>query len=279
MGEDKMTLKDAVYGVAIGDALGVPVQFKKRDTFQITSMIGYGTDCKPAGTWSDDTSLTIATCDSIRQCGGINISHMKHCFQLWYKDGAYTPTGEAFDIGRTTEKALKEGRGQGGIQDNGNGSLMRIIPLAFLSQVSQEEIRQVSSITHSHPIATDACVIYVTIAQALLRGMSLTKAIKEGLKGIENILFADLPLVKNIKREEIKSTGYVIDTLYASLWSLLNARNFEEALLTAVNLGGDSDTIGAVTGGLAGIMYGLETMPKEWIKTLRSKNVIDRTLF
>lgn len=273
------TLRDAVYAVAVGDALGVPVQFRERDTFHVDIMTGYGTDNKPPGTWSDDTSLTLATCMSIKESGGVDISLMRTYFLKWYEKGEFTPFGEAFDVGATTHQALETGVGLTDIRSNGNGSLMRIVPLAFLPMISKKDIEAVSAITHGHRIAKDACIIYVIIAQALLQGATLPEAIHEGIKGNKNPLFEHLPEVGMRKREEIKSTGYVVDTLYASIWSLLQTDNLEDALLTAVNLGDDSDTTAAVTGGLGGILYGCESIPPEWLNTLKRKDIIENCLF
>ena len=243
------------------------------------TMTGYGTDNKPPGTWSDDTSLTLATCMSIKESGGVDISLMRTYFLKWYEKGEFTPFGEAFDVGATTRQALETGVGLTDVRSNGNGSLMRIVPLAFLPSVSKKDIEVVSAITHGHRIAKDACIIYVTIAQALLQGATLPEAIHEGMKGNKNPLFEHLPEVGMRKREEIKSTGYVVDTLYASIWSLLQTDNLKDALLTAVNLGDDSDTTAAVTGGLGGILYGCESIPSEWLNTLKRKDIIENCLF
>ena len=278
-GNSMRTLRDAVYAVAVGDALGVPVQFRERDTFHVDIMTGYGTDNKPPGTWSDDTSLTLATCMSIKESGGVDISLMRTYFLKWYEKGEFTPFGEAFDVGATTRQALETGVGLTDIRSNGNGSLMRIVPLAFLPRISKKDIEAVSAITHGHRIAKDACIIYVTIAQALLQGATLPEAIHEGMKGNKNPLFEHLPEVGMRKREEIKSTGYVVDTLYASIWSLLQTDNLKDALLTAVNLGDDSDTTAAVTGGLGGILYGCESIPSEWLNKLKRKDIIENCLF
>ena len=131
------TLRDAVYAVAVGDALGVPVQFRERDTFHVDTMTGYGTDNKPSGTWSDDTSLTLATCMSIKESGGVYISLMRTYFLKWYEKGGFTPFGEAFDVGATTRQALETGVGLTDVRSNGNGSLMRIC-LLYTSDAADE---------------------------------------------------------------------------------------------------------------------------------------------
>ncbi|MDO4405296.1 MAG: ADP-ribosylglycohydrolase family protein [Atopobiaceae bacterium] len=119
-------LHDAVWGAAVGDALGVPYEFKERGSFECTGMVGYGTHHQPAGTWSDDTALMLATCDSIKQCGRIDTTDMLERFRSWYNQGGYTPDGKVFDVGNATAEALYTGEGLTGEWSNGNGSLMRI---------------------------------------------------------------------------------------------------------------------------------------------------------
>lgn len=270
------TIKDAVYGVAVGDALGVPVQGRKRDTFHVETMTGYGVGNKPPGTWSDDTSLTLATLYSLEEQGRLDIFHMRDCFREWYDRGAYTPWGETFGAGVTTMEALRTGCGLSEIQNNGNGSLMRMIPLAFLPGITKEGIEAVSAITHGHPIAKDACVIYVRIAKRLLKKDTIDEAVTYALQEVSSPLYRRLSSVKERARDEIRSTGYVVDTLYAALWCLYHGENFKDTLLLAVNLGDDTDTVGAVTGGLAGILYGYDAIPKAWIEALQGKEVIEK---
>ena len=149
-------LRDCMYGQAVGDALGVPYEFRPRGSFECAGMVGHGTHGKPAGTWSDDTSMALATCDSIRELGHIDAGDMRRRFESWYRSGEYTIDG-LFDIGGTTAQALSQGYGCDGERDNGNGSLMRILPLAF-TDATDDEIRAVSSITHAHATSETECV-------------------------------------------------------------------------------------------------------------------------
>lgn len=164
----KTTLRDCIYGLAVGDALGVPYEFRPRGTFKCTDMIGYGTHGRPAGTWSDDTSMTLATCDSIRKLGHIDTADMRDKFVSWIARGEYTIDG-VFDYGGTTARALRTGKGGSGERDNGNGSLMRIAPLAF-TDATDEEISEVSAITHAHRTSTDACIIFVELMRNVMNG-------------------------------------------------------------------------------------------------------------
>ena len=246
-----MALRDAVYGLAVGDALGVPFEFEARGSFECLGMVGYGTHGQPAGTWSDDTSMTLATCDSIRVLGRIDPDDMRVRFREWNDEGSYTIDGR-FDIGITTSRALRRGRGFDGERDNGNGSLMRIAPLAY-TDATDDEIRAVSAITHAHPTSTEACVDFVK----LLRDPKLPPA------------GAPAPA----------SSGYVVHTYNAALWCAANTSSYRDCVLAAVNLGDDTDTTAAVAGALAGEIYGYEAIPTEWLETLRGKDIIERCLF
>ena len=178
------TLRDAVYGLAVGDALGLPVQFEERGSFHVEKMTGYGTYNMAPGTWSDDTSLTLATCDSIKLMGRIDLEDLMCCMTDWYKNGKYTPDGKSFDVGMTTGAALSRGEGLSDEASNGNGSLMRIIPLAFLPGVTDDEIREVSALTHGHRISKSACVTYIHIARELLQGRSIKEAVETAVNDV-----------------------------------------------------------------------------------------------
>lgn len=270
-------LRSAVYGIAIGDALGLPVQFMPRDSYpEVTEMIKSEKLPWPAGTWSDDTSLTLATVDSLLTCEGVDIPDMRARFMDWMDNGAYTQDGEAFDQGFTTVHALTHGCGCTNEQSNGNGSLMRILPLAFVQNLSDEQIAQVSGITHAHPLSVEACQVYIHAAQLILDGFSLSEAIETACLASET--FAGLVDIGQCSRSEIRSTGYVKDSLEAAVWCLLTTNNFRDALVKAVNLGEDTDTIGAITGGLAGIAYGMESIPEPWMNALRKKDIIEHCL-
>lgn len=253
-------LKSAIYGFAIGDALGVPFEFKKRGTFTCKEMTGHGTWNLESGTWSDDTSMTLATLDSIKEKGRIDIEDMRSRFCDWFYDAKYTANNEVFDVGNTTRIALQQESGMDDYYSNGNGSLMRILPLAF-TEATDDEIRAVSAITHGNKISTEACVEYVHLARRLINREAI---------GYDDIKYETV--------EKIESSGFVLHTLIASIWCLLNTKSYEEAVLTAVNLGDDTDTTAAVVGGLAGIMYGYESIPKEWIDQLKNKELIDSIL-
>jgi ADP-ribosylglycohydrolase len=139
--------------------------------------------------------------------------------------------------------------------DNGNGSLMRILPLAF-AKCTNRDIVNVASLTHAHPISLDACIIYITVAKNLLNGVPAKEAIYYAANYTGLPEYNRLKMLETLTRYEIRSSGYVVDTLEAALWCFLNTDTYRECILTAVNMGDDTDTVAAVAGGLAGILYG-----------------------
>lgn len=285
-------IKSVLFGVAVGDALGVPVEFKNRQTIQknpVTDMIGYGTHNLPAGTWSDDSSLTFCLTEALTQ--GFNLNLIGENFIKWRDDSFWTPRGTVFDIGIATNQSIGrlvkgvQPNLAGGIEElsNGNGSLMRIAPLLFYllnKPISEryEITKQVSSITHGHIRSIIACFYYLEFAQKLFNGKdkfeiynTLQSEIPEHLTRLSiNIKEIEIfnRILKNdiskVSADKIYSSGYVVHTLEASIWSLLTTNNYKEAVLKAVNLGEDTDTTGAVTGGLAGLLYGIDNIPKKW---------------
>lgn len=286
-------------GVAVGDALGVPVEFKARGGFRVTDMQGYGTHNQPPGTWSDDTSLTLALADSLSR--GCDTRDIAQNFVRWHDEAAFTARDEVFDIGMATTKAIRriksgvapERAGCAEENENGNGSLMRIAPLVFyLADKSQEErfrlTKAVSSLTHAHAWSVMACCIYLEMLLKLLAGTEGKTAYAEvrdefrsghpavsgnALGKFDRLLSAD---ISALPERDIRSGGFVIDTLEAALWCFLTTGSYQDAVLKAVNLGGDTDTTAAVTGALAGLAYGLASIPGIWLEQVARHNAILR---
>lgn len=258
-------LKSIMYGLAIGDALGVPYEFQQRDTFNCIGMIGHGEHNQPAGTWSDDTALSLATLDSLTECHGeVNTADILMRYRMWMEHGMYTPDGNTYDTGITVATAIRSGHGCDGLNDNGNGSLMRMAPCAFY-HLTDMEIEQVSAITHAHEISLTACVQYVRILEGLLNCVPSHKAITD----------SGFPFDPTIPRTKVESDGFVLHTLNAALWCLTNTHNYQDCVLTAVNLGEDTDTTASVAGALAGAVYGFESIPQEWVGKLRGRELLD----
>lgn len=282
---------DGIMGLVVGDALGVPYEFKQRDTFKCTDMVGYGTYNQPPGTWSDDSSMTLATLESIiSNDGKINLDDIMSNFSEWLYNGHFTAHGYVFDVGLTTRNAIFKyinGEqplkcGGSGIKDNGNGSLMRILPVSF-TNYDLYYVAKVSKLTHAHQISIVACVIYHFIVREILAGCLTERLCEESMDDVSFYInaipkeFARIRNLKNLSRDDIKSTGYVVDTLEASLWCFLHTDNYRDCVLEAVNLGGDTDTIAAIAGGLAGIYYGVggeKGIPEEWIEQIARKEWI-----
>lgn len=294
--------KNILIGSAVGDALGVPVEFKSRQELQInpvTDMIGYGTYNMPPGTFSDDSSMMFCLAESL--CNGYDVNDIGEKFQMWMHEGYWTADGEVFDVGIATRKAINRLRvvknpieaGSKDEFDNGNGALMRILPLAvFTKDLSIDErceiVKEVSSITHAHNRSVLACIYYIEFALNVLDAENLEEAYlntnfwlklfleenelyKNEFPYFERILSGQLI---DLTQNEIQSTGYVIHSLEASIWCLLHTSSYKDCVLKAVNLGHDTDTIACIAGGIAGIFYGTETIPTHWIEQLARVNDI-----
>lgn len=280
---------NAIMGLVVGDALGVPFEFRNRDTFKAEGMTGFGTYSQPPGTWSDDSSMTLATIDSFVRIGEVDLTDLMFGFCDWLCWKKFTPHGEVFDVGATTQTAIRRflsgypTKNCGGTSEasNGNGALMRILPMAFYPG-SMKDVVNVASLTHNHAISNTACAIYVSIALDLISGRNKHQAIQEGFEMIDKIMdiperLRRIPVLDSLHRCEIGSTGFVVDTLEAALWCLLKADSYAETVLMAVNLGNDTDTTAAVAGGLAGIVYGVggkKGIPLEWIDQIAKKEEI-----
>jgi len=292
---------DGLFGLCVGDALGVPVEFTSRSRLKenpVTDMIGWGTHNQPPGTWSDDSSLAFCLAESL--CNGFDLHDIADKFCKWLYEAYWTPHGVVFDVGNATQHAisrLKKGVNpvEAGGKDessNGNGSLMRILPLAYYleksSKLQQFEItHQVSCLTHGHIRSQIACGMYIQLAINILNGHTPKLAYEimkdvvleyyskqpytAELKNFARILESD---ISQLPEHSIKSSGYVVDTLEASMWALLNNNSYKDTVLAAVNLGGDTDTTGAVAGGLAGLYYGYDNIPGSWINMIARKDDI-----
>ena len=298
---DRNVILDSLLGFAIGDAFGVPVEFCDRDyvkSLNLNDMIS-GTHNVPKGSWSDDTSMIIATIDSIiNNSGNINYKDIMNNFIKLVENGDFTSLGYAFDIGNTITKSLNKYKktndelnsGCGDLMDNGNGSLMRILPISLyciLNNLSNNEtidiISKASSLTHSHEISILGCYIYTMYLKEIVNS-------KNKLNAFEYILNLDYSYFKNdtlnvysrllseeflnIKEDEINSTGFIVDTLESVIYSINNSNSFKESIITSINLGNDTDTIAALTGAASGIIYNISSIPNKWLEDLSKKEYL-----
>lgn len=291
------TIEAALVGFAVGDALGVPVEFRHRSELRrdpVTGMRGYQVHHQPPGTWSDDSALTFQLVENLIE--GYDPQQLGERFVRWFVQGEWSARGNCFDIGIATRSALhriEQGTpaleaGENGEYSNGNGALMRILPLAFtlLNEGSQEarfqHVCEVARVTHGHIRSAMGSFFFVEIVRQLLHGLDKHQAYRVArqetadfltnrpvpaheLELFNRVLLAD---ISQLPETEIYSSGYVIHTLEAALWSFLTTDNFRDATLRAVNLGDDTDTVAALTGGLAGIAYGPKSIPTPWLKVL-----------
>lgn len=280
-------IKGGIFGHLIGDALGVPYEFMMRGFFNCTDMVGEGTHGQPAGTYSDDGAMMLCTIDSMVSKGLVDIEDIRSKFVQWRNNNLWTPHGEVFDIGNTTSVAIDNGFGGSSVSDNGNGSLMRILPLAW-TNAELHEINNVSAITHAHQRSFIACNYYIEFVRSLTDGRTKFTAKKytdyrifEGFLDFnadeESIFRKGIGDSDFVKRDikEIKSSGYVVDTLEAAIWCFMTTDNYKDCVLKAVNLGDDTDTVAAVAGGLAGIYYGYNSIPEEWLNQLARRDEIE----
>jgi ADP-ribosyl-[dinitrogen reductase] hydrolase len=297
------TCLDILLGVSVGDALGVPVEFRSREQIRkspVKDITGFGTHNQPPGTFSDDSSLTFCLAEALTM--GYDLNIIAQNFIKWRYHNYWTATNEVFDIGATTQSAIStlvqgvrpDLAGDFDVSSNGNGSLMRILPLlTYTYNMSIAEryriTKDVSSITHGHIRSAIACFYYLEFALGLVQGLDKYAIYKSLQSTVPNLLdsLSINPAEKNIfsrllidnidliEENKIKSSGYVLDTLEASIWCLLTTNSYKQAVLKAVNLGNDTDTTGAVTGGLAALLYGYQTIPKNWVGKLARRDDIE----
>ena len=293
-------IKAVMFGHAVADALGVPVEFRSREyleKYPVTDMMGFGTYNVPTGTWSDDTSMSLCALSSMLS-GNVDYDDIMENFVKWCYGGKFTADGNVFDIGNTCYRAIENyfyrgmsanRCGLSSVNANGNGSLMRIHPFvlyAYCNGITDDKefvsmIASASSLTHAHKCSVDGCVIYAYILRELLnnpekssvhKGIDYVKYIRPFGRDYDRIFSGDIETCSN---EDIKSSGYVVDSLEAAIWCLMTTNSYKECVLKAVNLGGDTDTIAAIAGSLAGAMYGFDAIPENWIGKLRKKEYIE----
>ncbi len=310
-------VKAVMLGHAVADALGVPVEFSSRGELcknPVVDMREFGTHNQPRGTFSDDTSMSIAALDAISGGEPDYLGTMKN-FVLWYERGDYTSGGSTFDIGSSCLCAINSfcisgekeafGHAETGEFSCGNGALMRIHPFAMLAYYKNDDIEErlkiiydATSLTHAHPRCLIASGIYSLILfeimngggkESISRGISLAREVykigsphmsvefSEEIDHFKRIfeMLGDEKSARAMGDRDIRSSGYVIDSLEAALWSVLTTEDYKSAVLRAVNLGEDTDTVAAIAGGLAGALYGMNAIPAEWLSALLGREAIE----
>ncbi|MBD2767567.1 ADP-ribosylglycohydrolase family protein [Hymenobacter sp. BT664] len=299
--------RSILLGHAVADALGVPVEFEDRAARRADPVVGvrgHGTFDQPPGTFSDDFSLTAILCESFVKSGPdtVDTTDLSKRFINWLTHD-YWAANKVFDVGIATRESIQRlasgcppaQAGGGGEYDNGNGGLMRILPVVVHplwrkgnAVQRQQLVAQVAGITHRHPRSTLACYIYLLVADGIVSGLTPDKAYSTACKAV--LSFLDERLAKELPHfarilsgnihalpeAEIASDGYVVHTLEAALWVLLNQHTYADTVLAAVNLGFDTDTTAAVAGGIAALAYGGDkSIPEDWLAVLARRSDIE----
>ncbi|MDE0127019.1 MAG: ADP-ribosylglycohydrolase family protein [Bryobacterales bacterium] len=280
----------AFLGLAVGDALGTTLEFSQRDRNpRLVDIVGGGPFGLRPGCWTDDTAMALALADSLLAKGRLDCRDLMDRFVAWWRNGEYSCTGRCFDIGNTIRQALERylrtGDALAGSTDPysaGNGSLMRFAPVALRYWRERDRLDDVaaqqSRTTHAATEAIDGCRAFATLlADAIsgeLRRDVLAPRSFRGAPQIAEILGGGW---RGKARNSIRSSGYVVHTLEAAIWSVARTGNFRNAVLLAANLAEDADTVAAVTGQLAGAIYGLSGIPNEWLDRIAWKDRLHNT--
>ncbi|SER30315.1 ADP-ribosylglycohydrolase family protein [Neolewinella agarilytica] len=302
----------ALLGLSVADAIGVPVEFQSRDELDknpVTDIRGYGTYNQPPGYFSDDSSLAFGLAESLAT-GKFDLVDQAKRLINYKEHGYWTPEHQIFDIGMTTQQSidklsslLRDGREaelptlheSARESDNGNGALMRIFPLyAYLRDKPVTEwiapIWQHSALTHGHIRSACCCFLYLRFCAHLIHKETKEKALEFARRELLDFLVvANLPieeldalatLIKadfsTLARTQVQGSGYVVECLEAALWCLFNAEDYRDTVLKAVNLGRDTDTTACVAGAPAALLYGVESIPANWLAALaRREDIIE----
>ncbi len=304
-------IRDALLGAAVGDAYGVPYEFLSRaeiSKLELGDMIGNDNNpgfvsrwskAIPSGAWSDDTSMIVATMEAICANRSINYDSIMNNYLRWWNEGKYSSLEFPFGLGGVVNKSLVRYAngvsptecGGRDFMDNGNGSLMRILPFSIYcieNDLDDNEtldfITKASSLTHGNEISIMACFMYTIFLKELVRTRNknmafsamiftkyenyFSKETVERFKRINNPNFY-------LKIEDINESGYVIDTLETVMYAIMNSNSYRETIENCIKVGYDTDTSACIAGSLAGVLYGYENIPKEWLAKLRRREYLE----
>jgi ADP-ribosyl-[dinitrogen reductase] hydrolase len=289
-------IRGALIGLAVGDAVGTTVEFERPGTFPpVTDMIGGGRFKLEPGQWTDDTSMALCLAESLVECNGFDARDQMDRYVRWWRDGHHSSKGECFDIGGTTRRALARYTrtgdpfaGSTDPQTAGNGSLMRLAPVAmFFADRAEEGIAacgESSRTTHAAVEAIDACRYFGGLLIGAMQGAPKDELLSplytpapgewerrpltSKIAGVASGSFA------RKAPPEIRGSGYVVESLEAALWAFSTTNDFRDGCLAAVNLGDDADTTAAIYGQIAGAVYGEKAIPAKWVASLAKGELI-----
>ncbi len=278
----------SLVGLVVGDALGTTLEFAERDTQPLhTELLGGGPFGLQPGEWTDDTSMALCLADSLLANDGFDPKDAMDRYLRWWRNGENSVSGSCVDIGITTQRALSRYErlrdpfcGDSHPESAGNGSLMRLAPVPIFYCRQRETAKEMAILqsrsTHAAREAMEACEYFTELLVEALNGCSKDDVLRvrrwHGCPAIEDIAKGGW---KHKTRDQIQSTGYAIHSLEAAVWCVYKANSFEEALVAAVNLGRDADTVGAITGQLAGALWSYDSIPQRWLQALQWREHIE----
>ncbi len=294
-------IRGGIYGLLVGDALGVPYEFSQPSNVPALHLIEMSPPADfarahssvPIGTWSDDGAQALVLLDSLMEFGLLDLQRFASGLMEWYRTGFMTPDGKVFDIGSQTRHALENYARNGNplacssVEDwsNGNGSLMRTLPCALVGATPAEIIacaRQQSLPTHAHLRSQLACALYTLMAWRMLDGNGPIEALDFSQDILEDTLDAseraEFEIVLDGRLDPSKGSGYVVDSLWSAIRCVLSTRDYENCVRSAISLGNDTDTTACIAGGLAGILYGEQGIPDRWKQTLKGRVIVEDLL-
>lgn len=276
----------ALLGLAAGDALGVTLEFQSREQIRqsypdgFREIAGGGPFGFARGEWSDDTAMALAVARGIIEAPDDPVEAVGRHFQAWY-------AGHPPDVGTTCRLSLETHLRTGswaettaevtrilGTRTAGNGALMRTLPTALAYGNDAAMAVKIARMTHPHPDSDRSVAAYHRMVDSLLGGATRETAFAAGLSAAGH-LAERLQRVPDLTETQIRATGYVVDTLEAAIWSFLTTGTLEDCIVKAVNLGDDTDTVGAVAGGLAGALYGAGSLPRRWSTVLQDRTILE----
>ncbi|PSB13974.1 ADP-ribosylglycohydrolase [filamentous cyanobacterium CCP1] len=283
--------RGCLLGLAAGDAVGTTVEFQPPGSFPpITDMVGGGPFGLQPGQWTDDTSMALCLATSLLEVGGFDPIDQMNRYCDWYDNGYLSSTGTCFDIGNTTSESLHRYKsshdpfsGSSDPHAAGNGSIMRLAPVPMFYAPDRDRVLHFSAessrTTHGAVECIDACRL---LGDILLR--ALTGASKPSILFDSDPKIVTSPAIQAILKgeyrnksiHEIQGTGYVVESLEAALWCFWTTETYEQAILTATNLGNDADTTSAICGQVAGAYYGEAGIPPHWLNQLTLQEEIAR---